>query len=176
MGVDRVCVVYGIRLAMIPKFIGEIGSNHGGDLTRARRLIEAAAGAGFDAVKVQCFDPDKMFRPGTVTTAKHFPCPVGWLPELAELSHSFGMEFGATVCNLEMIEAVAKHCDYLKVGSYELLCHDLIRACCQTDKPFRLSTGMATLAEIQSAFDIAQNAWANDLILFHCVSIYPCPI
>jgi N-acetylneuraminate synthase len=167
-------------------FIAEIGSNHGGELDRAKALIKAAASVGFDAVKVQCFDPKRMFRPGTVVTAKHFPGRVEWLPDLHELAHSLDIQFGATICDPVYlnIDTVIRCCDFFKVGSYELLCLDLIRSMAATGKPLILSTGMASMNEVSEAFCVAHKKMrfliglepVRTLTLMHCVSLYPCPV
>jgi N-acetylneuraminate synthase len=65
--------------------------------------------------------------------------------------------------------------DFLKVASYELLWHDLVRACAATGLPLVVSTGMATLDEVTAAVAVARAAGARDVGLLHCVSGYPTP-
>jgi N-acetylneuraminate synthase len=78
---------------------------------------------------------------------------------------------GATPFGLWAVEALAEHVDFLKVASYEILWHDLLRACVDTGKPVVLSTGMATEDEVARAVDAVDGA----LTLLHCVSGYPTP-
>jgi sialic acid synthase SpsE len=98
------------------------------------------------------------------------------LQPLAERSRRAGMRFGATPFALWAVDAVAEHVDFLKIASYELLWHDLLRACAETGKPLVLSTGMATVSEIDDAVAVVRAAGATDLTLLHCVSAYPTPL
>ena len=150
-------------------FIAEIGANHNGSLVRALNLVSTAHQCGFDAVKVQIFDRTRMFRD---RICEMLPCQLDWLPILKIKAHELGMEFGATVCNVDLVEKAAEHCDFLKVGSYELLCMDIIKACAATGLPLILSTGMASAQEIFDS-ELIHN---NRLTLLHCVSLYPCPV
>lgn len=155
------------------RFIAEIGSNHNGSLERALQLVSVAKSCGFDAVKVQVFDTDKMFRLGTITTAKHFPCPLEWIRNLHDLAQSLGMDFGATLFDVGTTKSglIRHYMDFVKCSSYDVLRHDLIRALVATKKPLILSTGMATLDEVKAAATFIP-AGAT---LMHTVSIYPCP-
>jgi len=162
-------------------FIAELGSNHNGDLARAYELIDACAAAGAGAAKIQVFRIDDLFAPEVVATHPQIAAREAWefplamLEPLAARARERGMAFGATPFGLWAVEAVAAHVDFLKVASYELLWHDLLRACAATGKPLVVSTGMATDAEIDAAVDVARAAGAADLTLLHCVSAYPTP-
>ena len=65
--------------------------------------------------------------------------------------------------------------DFYKIASYELLWADLLSACAATGKPLVLSTGMATLEEIDQAVEVYHAAGGQELTLLHCVSGYPTP-
>jgi N-acetylneuraminate synthase len=159
-----------------PRFIAEIGSNHNRDLDRALALIDACADAGADAVKVQLFRIDDLFAPEALTAHEQLRARRAWelppelLAPLAERCRSRGLQFGATPFALWAVEAAAPHVDFLKIASYELLWHDLLRACADTGRPLLVSTGMATDAEVDAAVAVAPAA-----TLLHCVSAYPVP-
>lgn len=160
------------------RFVAELGSNHNGDLGRAMELVDACADAGADAVKIQVFRIDDLFAAEILEAREDLrdrrdrEFPLELLEPLANRCHERGMEFGAAPFGLWAVEAVAAHVDFLKVASYELLWHELIRACASVGKPLVLSTGMADHAEIDRAVDVAAG---TELSLLHCVSGYPTP-
>jgi sialic acid synthase SpsE len=159
-----------------PRFIAEIGSNHNRDLDRALALIDACADAGAAAVKVQLFRIDDLFAPEALAAHAQLRARRAWelppelLAPLAERCRARGVQFGATPFGLWAVEAAAPHVDFLKIASYELLWHELLRACADTGLPLLVSTGMATDAEVDAAVAVAPAA-----TLLHCVSAYPVP-
>lgn len=163
------------------RFIAEIGSNHNRDLARAERLVDACATAGAGAVKIQVFHVEDLFAPAVLAqrpelrARKAWEFPMELLEPLARHVASAGLEFGATPFGLWAVEPLAAVVDFFKVASYELLWHDLIRSCAATGRPLVISTGMASLDEIDDAVATARDAGADDLRLLHCVSAYPVP-
>jgi len=164
-----------------PIFIAEASSNHGRDLARALAFVDAAADAGCDAVKFQLFKIERMFAPEILArSAKHrarreWELPRAHLAPLAERCLARGIQFSCTPFYLEAVEELRPFVAFYKVASYELLVSDLLKACAQTGKPVVLSTGMATMEEIESAALTLKDAGASDITLLHCVSAYPTP-
>ncbi|MGF1626153.1 MAG: N-acetylneuraminate synthase family protein [Alphaproteobacteria bacterium] len=163
------------------QFIAEISSNHARDPGRCAALIAAAAAAGCDAVKFQLFRVDALFAPEILARSaehrrrKDWELPVELIPQLAAQARDRGMAFGCTPFDLDAVEALRAHVDFLKVASYELIWRDLIAACARTGLPTILSTGMATLEEAVAAVAGAREDGAGDLTVLHCVSSYPTP-
>jgi len=157
-------------------FIAELGLNHNGDIDRALALVRAAKAAGFDAVKLQYWRVDKLYRPGSISDQRRewlrsFEVPTAWIDVVLDAAHAAGLEFVVSVCHVDDVETVARYADALKVGSYELLCLDLIRACADTGKPLLISCGAgATDDEIDDAV-----LEAGGGRMFHCSSSYPTP-
>src|SRR5258708_40261109 len=83
------------------------------------------------------------------------------------------MMFCCTQFYLEAVEEMLPHVDFYKIASYELLWEDLLKECARTGKPVVLSTGMATLAEVERACAVLRNAGCRELTLLHCNSAYP---
>ena len=166
---------------MPTQFIAEVSSNHHRDLERCFDFIDSAARIGCDAVKFQLFKIDKLFAPEILDKSethrkrKDWELPTDFLPELAKRSADQGIQFSCTPFYLAAVAELEPHVDFYKIASYELLWDDLIRACARTGKPLILSTGMATLSEIQHAVDIARDAGCSELTLLHCISGYPTP-
>jgi sialic acid synthase SpsE len=144
-------------------------------------MIAAAAAAGCDAVKFQLFRIDRLFAPEILARSaehrrrKEWELPVDLIPELAAQARATGMAFGCTPFDLQAVDELRPHVDFLKVASYELIWPDLIAACVRTGLPTILSTGMATMDEIVAAVAGARAAGAQDLTVLHCVSSYPTP-
>ena len=162
-------------------FIAEVSSNHARDLDRALRFVDVAAEVGCDAVKFQLFRLEELFAPEILAKSpmhrarKAWELPVEFLAPLAERCRRNGIEFICTPFSLQAVEDLRPYVDRFKVASYELMWHDLVRACAATGKPLILSTGMATEPEIADAVQAARQAGAADLTLLQCVSGYPTP-
>ena len=163
------------------QFIAEVSSNHHRDLARCFEFIDTAARIGCNAVKFQLFKIDQLFAPEILAKSeshrkrKDWELPLAFLPELAQHSREQGIQFSCTPFYLDAVAELEPYVDFYKIASYELLWDDLIRACARTGKPLILSTGMATLPEIQHAVATARDAGCKDLTLLHCISGYPTP-
>ena len=140
-----------------PLFVAEVSSNHGRDLDRCRRFIQTAADIGCDAVKFQLFRVRELFSPEALRckpellAREAWELPVAFLPELSACCREKGIALSCTPFYLDAVEQLHEFVDFYKVASYELLWNDLLAACAQTGKPMVLSTGMATLGEVENA-------------------------
>jgi N-acetylneuraminate synthase len=164
-------------------FIAEVSSNHARDLGRCLQFVDTAAAIGCDAVKFQLFRLRELFAPEILAKSpKHrareaWELPVAFLAPIAERCRERAIEFVCTPFYLEAVDELRPYVARYKVASYELLWHDLIRACTATGRPLLLSTGMATLDEIAAAVRAAREGGGEgaDVTLLHCVSGYPTP-
>lgn len=163
------------------KFIAEVSSNHHRDINRCFEFIDASAKAGCHAVKFQLFKIDQLFSPEILELSethrkrRDWELPVSFLPALAQRCKQQGIEFSCTPFYLAAVEELQPYVDFYKVASYELLWDDLLAACAKTGKPVVLSTGMATLPEIQHAVDVLRSNGCASPTLLHCTSAYPTP-
>jgi len=162
-------------------FIAEVSSNHSRDLGRALEFIDCAAAVGCDAVKFQLFRIDQLFAPEILEKSekhrrrKEWELPIEFLPHLAERCRERGIRFGCTPFYLAAVAELEDFVDFYKIASYELLWNDLLAACAATGRPVILSTGMATLEEVQAAVTVLRRHGCADPMLLHCTSAYPTP-
>jgi N-acetylneuraminate synthase len=163
------------------RFIAEIGSNHNRDLSRTESLIDACAASGATSAKVQIFQIEDLFAQEILLlkpelrARRDWEFPLDMLHSTAEYARSAGLGFGATPFGLWAVDELAPVVDFFKIASYEILWHDIIRACGTTGLPLIISTGMASLDEVDAVVDVARKSGADDLTLLHCVSGYPVP-
>jgi N-acetylneuraminate synthase len=167
---------------MKTQFIAEVSSNHQGDLDRCKRFIDCAREIGCDSVKFQLFKIEELFSSEArkakpeLNDRKAWELPVEYIPELSSYSHANGLKFSCTPFYLKAVEELEPYVDFFKIASYELLWDELLIRCSKTKRPVVLSTGMATLSEINHALDTLTTAGCRDITLLHCISGYPTPI
>ena len=166
--------------------IAEIGSNHDGKLAQARRMIDLAAKAGADAVKFQTFRADRLYpalqfgprgKPAPHPThefLKKYELPAAWHAALKAHADARGVEFLSTPFDEEAADLlVATGCPAIKIASGDLTHHALLRHVGRKKIPILLSTGMATIGEIDAALGVLRQAGCRKIALLHCVSNYP---
>lgn len=173
--------------------VAEISGNHGRNFDQAVLLIQAAKEAGVDAVKLQTYTPDTMtirsdseyfrIRGGTLWDGQTLYdlyskayTPWEWQPKLKGIANRLGMDLFSTAFDptaVDFLEEVGVPAH--KVASFETVDIPLIQKMAQTQKPLIVSTGMATLAEIEEAIEAARNAGASQIALLKCTSAYPAP-
>lgn len=174
--------------------VAEMSANHRQDLGRAEAIVRAARAAGADAIKLQTYTPDTMtidganehFRigPGTAWEGdtlyelyRRAATPWEWHPALRDLALELGLDFfstpfdGSAVRFLEELAVPA-----YKVASFEITDVELLEQIGATGKPVIVSTGMATLDEIEEAVRHLRHAGCGGLALLKCTSAYPAPV
>jgi N-acetylneuraminate synthase/N,N'-diacetyllegionaminate synthase len=176
-----------------PCFIAaEIGINHNGDIQLAHNMIDVAADAGADAVKFQNYRTEDFLSGRELTYT--------YISQGHEVTESQWDMFKRCELGAEALAKLRRHCEcrnlaffstptseagieqlvrlgahLLKNGSDYLVHLPLIRKMAQSGLPTVLSTGMATVEEIEDAVQAFRNAGGRDLILLHCTSSYPTP-
>jgi N,N'-diacetyllegionaminate synthase len=166
--------------------IAEAGTNHGGDLATAKQLVDAARASESDSVKFQIIYPEglylpRFFRDGTYVDNEVFAQRAASMladdeyRELADYCRTLGIEFTATVFDKRGIALVDElGVAYIKTASCDLNNSRHLVACAETGRRVVISTGMASLGEIERAVADVLATGNSDLVLMHCVSVYPC--
>mgnify|MGYP000005052659 CR=1 FL=1 len=180
------------RLADIPLVVAEVSSNHLGSLERATKLIEAAAAAGVQMIKFQTFTADTMTlnvdHPDFKVAADHdlwggsplyslyetAATPWAWHPELFRRARELGIVPFSTPFDASAVDFLESlNVPMYKIASLEIVDIPLIRYAARTHKPLVISTGTATLAEIDDAVEAATAGGCSDVTLLVCTSSYP---
>ena len=173
--------------------IAEISANHNQSYDQAVRIIHAAKQSGADAVKLQTYTADtitiassrKEFRigGGTLWDGRNLhdlygeACtPWEWQPRLKKVAEDLGMDlfssaFDSTAVDFLEEMGVPAH----KVASFELVDIPLIQKMARSGKPLIMSTGMASVEEIEEALQSAREVGATQIALLKCTSAYPAP-
>lgn len=175
-----------------PFIIAELSGNHNQQLELALDMVQAAADAGADAIKLQTFTADSMTldvdHPHFVIQEKDSlwcgqslhalyqkaATPYEWHKSLFDKAKSLGMlafssPFDAAA--VDFLDDLQVPC--FKIASFELTDLPLIQKAASKNKPLIMSTGMASLTEIEAAVKTAKQAGCNDIILLKCTSTYP---
>jgi pseudaminic acid synthase len=171
--------------------IAEMSANHAQGFEQAVRILHAAKEAGADAVKLQTYTPDTMtipsdeehfrIRGGTLWDGRTLYdlyneayMPWEWQPKLKEIAHGLGLDLFSTPFDHTAVDFLEKmDVPVYKIASFELVDIPLIQRVAKTDRPIIMSTGMATLAEIDEAVRTAREAGATQIALLKCTSAYP---
>ena len=170
----------------LPYIIAEAGSNHNGNFDQAKQLIDIAAEAGADAVKFQIFKADEIYSKFTpeFTSMKgqnvyeliqKLETPREWIPRLARYCTRKKTHFLATPFDFDAVDVLKKYVPAFKIASFEIGDLELLSYAADTQKPMIISTGMASLGEIEDALRAIRSTGNDQIILLHCNSLYPTP-
>lgn len=170
--------------------IAEMSANHGGDLEQALDIVRSAHRAGADCLKVQTYTADTLtidskkdifqIRKGNWTGEtlyelyKRAYTPWEWQPRIKEEAERLGMDFLSTPFDataVDFLEGIGVH--FYKIASFEAVDIPLIRYVAQKGKPIVLSTGMASLEEIEEAVATIRSTGNNKICVLRCSSAYP---
>ena len=170
--------------------IAEMSANHGGSFEKALAIVRAAKEAGADAIKLQTYTPDTMTidcdneyfkvdhplwnNKTLYQLYKEAQTPWEWHQPLKKEAERIGLHFFSTPFDESAVDFLEKlEVPAYKIASFELTDDVLLKKVAQTGKPVIMSTGMASLDEIQRAVEILRQHGTKDLALLRCVSTYP---
>lgn len=171
--------------------VAELSGNHNQDKQRALALVDAAAAAGADAIKLQTYTPDTL----TIDSDKPYfrvdvagawqgdtlyslyqkaYTPWAWHAELRERARSHGLPLFSSPFDETAVDFLEElQVPLYKVASLEIRDVALLRRIGRTRKPVIISRGASSLADIELALTSLRDAGAPDVVVLHCVSAYP---
>lgn len=170
--------------------IAEAGVNHNGDMRMAKELIDAAAQAGADSVKFQTFKAEesvtaqtplapyqKRNDPGAesfLKMLKRLELPPESFQSLSDHAKKAGILCFSKPAWLGAVDELeAAGAPLYKIGSGDVTFFSLLKRVAGKGKPVILSTGMATIPEIEEALSTLREAGAMEIAILHCVTSYP---
>jgi N,N'-diacetyllegionaminate synthase len=174
-----------------PYVIAEIGSNHNGDMALCRCLIDAATEAGAHAVKFQSWSEHSLISRQEYEANTQYSDKKKHFGSLLEMVRAYqltptqhrevnsycrerGIAFASSCFSAAEVDLLDKlDVPFLKIASMDIVYPRLLKHAARTGRPIVLSTGMATLGEIETAVETIHSEGNDKIILLHCVSIYP---
>lgn len=174
--------------------VAELSANHNHNLNTAKKTIEAAKMAGADAIKLQTYTADTLtidckneyftLNSGTIWDGKTYYelykeayTPWEWQKELKEYAESIGLLFFSTPFDKTAVDFLEElDVPMYKIASFEVMDIPLIEYAASKGKPMIISTGIATLSEIEDAVEACKSVGNERIMLLKCTSSYPARI
>ena len=171
--------------------IAELSANHGNDINIAKRTIKAAKESGADAIKIQTYTPDTMtidcdneyfkINQGTIWDGRYLYdlykeayTPWEWQMELKEYANNIGLVFFSTPFDKSAVDFLeTMNVPAYKIASFEITDIPLIEYIASKQRPVIISTGIATIDDIQEAVNACRRMNNNNIVLLKCTSSYP---
>lgn len=174
--------------------IAELSANHGGNIETAKEIIQAAKEIGANAIKLQTYTADTitlnsdkddfLIKGGTLWDGKTLYelykeayTPWEWHEELFACAREIGIDIFSSPFDKTAVDFLEQfNPSAYKIASFEITDYELIRYTASKGKPMIISTGIATIGEIQDAVDICRGEGNDEIILLKCTSAYPAPL
>ena len=174
--------------------IAELSANHGGKIEIAKETIKVAKEIGANAIKLQtytadtltldCDKEDFIIKGGTLwdntklyDLYKEAYLPWEWHKELFDYAREIGIDIFSSPFDKSAVDFLEQfNPSAYKIASFEITDYELVRYTASKMKPIIISTGIATIDEIQDVVDICREVGNRDIILLKCTSAYPAPL
>jgi pseudaminic acid synthase len=174
--------------------IAELSANHGGKIEIAKETIKVAKEIGANAIKLQTYTADTLtldsdredfiIKGGTLwddrklyDLYKEAYLPWEWHKELFDYAREIGIDIFSSPFDKSAVDFLEQfNPSAYKIASFEITDYELIRYTASKGKPIIISTGIATIDEIQDAVDICRSEGNSDIVLLKCTSSYPAPL
>jgi len=174
--------------------VAEMSGNHNGKLSNAIKLVKAAKKSGANAVKIQLYSPDyltinsnkKDFLINSKNSWSNYKnlynlykkaqTPISWYSKISKECNKHNLILFSSVFDLKTVDFLSKKkCPIYKIASPEITDIPLIEKVAKLKKPVILSSGLATIKDLQLAIKTLRRNFQNKIILLKCTSAYPAP-
>ncbi len=155
--------------------IAEIGINHGGDLSLAKKMLDSVSRTGADAVKFQTYITEKRVPKDSPIFNILKKCELSFdaFEELQAYSKSLNIDFFSTPFDNDSVDFLSSiGCDIYKIASFDIVNKEFLKKVASLKKPVIMSTGMSNINEINAAYNILSQK-TDKIALLHCISSYP---
>lgn len=168
----------------LPYFVAELNTSHFGDLAKAKKMIDAAKESDCDCVKFQSWTQDSLYssdfyneNPIAKRFIKKLSLGNNELIELAKYCKKIEIDFASTPYSINEVDFLLSNCDvpFIKVASMDINNLQFLRYIAKSGSSIVLSTGMAEGHEIELAVNELETYGAKNIVILHCISIYPSP-
>ena len=165
-----------------PYIVAEVNSSHMGDMDKAKQMIDSAVEIGCDCVKFQSWTPESLYsksyylsNPIGKKVLSKFSLAPDQLKELSDYCQKKYISFSSTPYSETEVDFLIEECHppYVKIASMDINNYRFLDYIGRKKVPVVLSTGMSEMAEIVKAVEILEQAGATQIVILHCVSIYP---
>lgn len=173
----------------LPQIVAEVGANHNRDWNLTIQLLDAIRIAGAEAAKFQSYSADRLYSRDTPPASyllqsnligegetlhdliRRIELPIGWSSRLLAECQKRGLTFFSTPFDVQSVDELIKlDVPLLKIASTEITHLPLLEAIAETKRPVVVSTGMATLGDIERVLDVLKH---DRVILLQCTVSYP---
>ena len=165
-----------------PYIVAEFNSSHNGKVETAMEMIDSAIECGCDCVKLQSWSAESLYseefykeNPISKRIVTKFSLNEGQMKELVGYCGKKGIDFSSTPYSKSEVDFLAEQtaAPFIKIASMEINNLPFLKYIAETGLPMVLSTGMASLEEIETALAVIESTGNRNLCILHCVSVYP---
>jgi len=167
-----------------PYIIAEVNSSHNGSIEIAMEMIKKVKDAGCDCVKFQSWSAETLYsktyydkNPISKRIVDKFAISEHHMIELAKYSKEIGISFASTPYSKAEVDILVDKIQvpFVKIASMEINNYGYLSYIAKKGIPVILSTGMSDMDEIKKAVKVIEDTGNNQIVILHCVSIYPAP-
>lgn len=164
--------------------IAEIGGNHEGNIANAIHLVNEAIKSGVDAIKLQIYTGEsivnKIYDKKRVEHFNKFSLKLSEYHLLRNMISDAGVDFIASVWSVDLLHEFCEYMPFIKIGSGDLTCFQMLKEVTSIKKPILLSTGISDLNTIDNSINFIKQqdkfySKSNAIGILQCTSMYPIP-
>lgn len=168
-----------------PYIVAEVNSSHNGSVDIAKKMIDVACSSGCDCVKFQSWTVNSLYsktyydqNPIAKRFVNKLSLSCDELKQLALYCKSKGIAFSSTPYSKEEVDFLVEECKvpFVKISSMEVNNPEYIRYIARKQVAIVISTGMSDYEEVKNAINVIESENNKNIVILHCVSIYPTPL